>query len=47
MARKRAKPIENAGSGSQNSSKPLENGGSSTKKVAGARRVWGTMKSCT
>ena len=47
MARKRAKPTENAGSGSQNSSKPLENGGSSTKKVAGARRVWGTMKSCT
>ena len=51
MARKRAKSTANAGSGNctaLNAPKPPGNGESSTKeKVAGARRVWGTMKSCT
>ena len=51
MARKRAKSTPNAGSGNYtalNARKPPDIGESSTKeKVAGACRVWGTMKSCT
>ena len=51
IARKRAKSTANAGSGNYtalNAPKPPDNGESSTKeKVAGARRVWGTVKSCT
>ena len=51
MARKRAKSTPNAVSGNytaHNAPKPPDNGESSTKeKVPGARRVWGTMKSCT
>ena len=51
MAWKRAKSTPNAGSGNYtafDAPKSPDNGESTTKEnVAGARRVWGTMKSCT